>query len=90
MHQTTPNLATEPGVAIEPAKATKAKTKCKISSLKLRKELLNELKNECIYIYIYISKYLKNILIIGIYIKENTWRQSKQKCHDCKINHWLF
>ena len=52
MHQTTPNLATEPGVAIEPAKATKAKTKCKISSLKLRKELLNELKNECIYIYI--------------------------------------
>ena len=43
-----------------------------------------------VYIYIYISKYLKNILIIGIYIEENTWRQSKQKCRDCKINHWLF
>ena len=31
----------------------------------------------CIYIYIYISKYLKNILIIGIYIKENEDSQNK-------------
>ena len=35
--------ATEPEVA---TKATKAKTKCKTSSLKLREEFLNKIKNE--------------------------------------------
>ena len=38
---TTPEVATEPRKA---AKATKPKTKCKISSLKLRKEFLNKIK----------------------------------------------
>ena len=37
---------TEPEVATEPTKATKAKTKRKISLLKLRENLLNEIKNE--------------------------------------------
>ena len=38
--------ATEPEVATEPTKAIKAKNKCKISSLKLREEFLNKIKNE--------------------------------------------
>ena len=36
----------EPEVATEPAKATKAKTKRKISSLKLGEEFSNKIKNE--------------------------------------------
>ena len=45
----TPELATEPEVAKEPIKATKvtkAKTEPKISLLKLREKILNEVKNE--------------------------------------------
>ena len=42
----TPESAAELEVATEPTKATKSKTKCKISSLKLREEFLNKIRNE--------------------------------------------
>ena len=42
----TPEAATEQEVAAEPTKATKPKTKRKISSLKLHEEFLNKIKNE--------------------------------------------
>ena len=42
----TPEPATEPEVAIESTKVTKAKTKRKMSSLKLHEEFLNKIKNE--------------------------------------------
>ena len=42
--ESTPEPAAEPEVAKEPA--TKAKTKCTISSLKLCENFLNEIKNE--------------------------------------------
>ena len=44
--QSEQEVATEPGVATEPTKATKAKTKCKIASLKLGEEFLNKIKND--------------------------------------------
>ena len=40
-----PEVAKEPATT-EPTKATKAKTKRKISTLKLREKILNEIKNE--------------------------------------------
>ena len=42
----TPEDLSEPEVTIEPIKATKTKTMRKISLLKLRGEILNEIKNE--------------------------------------------
>ena len=43
--EVTKELATEPEVATEPTKATKAKTKRKISLLKFREKFLNEIGN---------------------------------------------
>ena len=37
--------ATEPKATTKPTEATETKTKCKISSSKLREEFLNEIKN---------------------------------------------
>ena len=41
IREPTPEPAIEPEVTIEPTKATKAKTKRRMSSLKLREKLLN-------------------------------------------------
>ena len=45
-HEPATELATELEVPTEPTKATKAKSKNKISSLKLREKFLNGIKND--------------------------------------------